>query len=208
MNFWCFCCAFNLQMHGNLFFFFFNVPKGKPSTSKGCTAGCLSFLSYVLLIYFLILSSLRLVYNGQTLISSAGNHFTPHSHPAEYEAINRFPNRSGSICKCHSAAVGETYSIWQEVVAIPPKLTSFFFYLIAGLMISRLPPTHEAMTSNWSSFPPLCEQHRWPGISGAELMTPTGCNLREDPDVMSTLSSVEVLLLCCFFFGLLVFIYI
>lgn len=147
--------------------------------------------------------------------------FTPHSHPAKYEAINRFSNRSGSICKCHSAAGGETYSIWQEVVAIPSELTSFFFYLIAGFMISRLPPTHEAMTSNWISFPPLCEQHRWPEISGAELMTSTSCNLREGPDVMMlltgtmpgqlkapfTLSSVVELLLVHCFFGVLVFIY-
>lgn len=161
------------------------------------------------------MSSLRLDYNGQTLISSAGNHvFGAHSHPAKDEAINQFSNWSGSTCKCHSAAGGETYSIWQEVVVIPSELTSFFFYLIAGLMISRLPPTHEAMTSNWISFPPLCEQHCWPGISGAELMASTGCNLREDPDAMMlvtgtmpgqlkapfTLSSVvELLLVCCFF---------
>lgn len=137
--------------------------------------------------------------------------------------MSRSPNRSGSICKCHSATVGETYSIWQEVVAIPSELTSFSFYLIAGLTISRLSPTHEAMTSNWISFPPLCEQHRWPGISGAELMTSTGCNLREDPDVMMlmtgtmpgqlkaafTLSSVVVLLLvCCFFWFTSFYIYI
>lgn len=62
-------------------------------------------------------------------------------------------------------------SIWQEVVAITSELTSFFFYLIARLMISRLPPTHEEVTSNWILFLPLCEQHRWPGSSGAELMT-------------------------------------
>lgn len=148
--------------------------------------------------------------------------FTPQAHTAKYEAIHRFPNRSGSICKCHSAAVGETYSIWQEVVAIPSDLTSFFFYLITGL-IFRLPPTHEAMTSNWISFPPLCEQLRWPGISGAGLMTPTGCYLREDPDVMMlvtgtmpgqlkatfALSSVEELfLVCCFFWLTCFYIYL
>lgn len=37
--------------------------------------------------------------------------FTPHSHPAKYKLSIYFPNRPGSICKCHSAAVGETYSI-------------------------------------------------------------------------------------------------
>lgn len=178
MDFWYCGCAFNLQTYSSCLI---KVAMGKKNsftvlnkcfcskrnaTQSCCTTECLSFsiqCVFKLFTYFVqfwgwfMMPPLNFFCWTFYFLGLFTFIHTQNTRPKMKLLIDFWIDQVPSV---NATLFRLVRSIWQEAVAIASEPTSFFFYLIARLMISRLPPTHEEVTSNWISFLPLCEQHR------------------------------------------------